>query len=252
MGQYDDTTMGGKKRSWPSTHWSLVGAVRNGKTSEQEAALGQLVELYWKPTYCWLRYSGYSDADSKDLVQEFYLLGLREGKFGKADPARGRFRTFWLTCLKNFVANYERDRKAKVRQPSKPIKRINKLDTSDVAVELIDNLTPEKSFNQAWVWQLLLRVLKALEEECLETGKECHYKLFRCRIIDPIRENKKKPQPIKQLAEEMGLTTKQASNYLITARRAYQRLLRAEINMYASSDEEVSLEVEDVFRFLRL
>jgi RNA polymerase sigma-70 factor (ECF subfamily) len=244
--------MGGDRQSWPLTHWSLIGAIRSDKTGEQEAAVEQLVDLYWKPTYCWLRSSGYSDADAKDLVQDFFLSGLREGRFAKADPARGKFRTFWLTCLKNFVANYERNRKAKGRQPSKPMVRIDQLDTSDIAIELIDSGTPEESFNRAWVWQLLLRVLKTLEKEYLATGKECHYKLFRWRIIDPKLEGKEKPPPIKKLADKLGLTSKQASNYLITARLAYQRLLRAEIRMYASSDQEVSEEIKDLFKSLGL
>jgi RNA polymerase sigma-70 factor (ECF subfamily) len=249
MAQRGDTNMGGDRRSFPSTHWTLVYVIRGAKTDERNSALKQLVELYWKPTYCWLRRSGYSDADAKDLVQEFFLSGLREGRIAKADPTRGRFRTFWLTCLKNFVANYKRDRKARGKQPSKPMARIDKFKTDDIALELVDSRTPEESFKSAWVWQLLLRVLKALKQECLKTGKELHYRLFRRRIIDPIFENK--PQPaIKELAEEMGLTRKQASNYLITARRAYQRLLRAEIRMYASSHEEVALEVKDVFKFL--
>jgi len=251
MGWHDGTTMGGKGRSFPSTHWSLIDAVRDPRSEEHNAALGQLIELYWKPTYCWLRRYGYTDADAKDLVQEFFLLELQKGKFKRADSARGRFRTFLLTCLKNFVANFERNKKAKGRQPSKPVLTIDKLKTDDITIELVDKGTPEESFNRAWVEELLSRVLKILEKECFETGKEAHFQLFQQRIIEPILQSQEQP-PIKDLAGKMGLTEKQACNYVITARRAYQRLLREEVRMYASSDEEVTQEIKDLFSLLGL
>ena len=42
---------------------------------------------------------------------------------------------------------------------------------------------------------------------------------------------------------------KEACNYLVTARRAFQRLLRQEIGVYASSEEEIASEVRDLFHF---
>ena len=243
-----DTAMGGSRRCFPSTQWSLVHAIRAPESEERNAAFGQLLALYWKPTYCWLRRSGYNDTDSKDLVQEFFLAGLRDKRFHKADPARGRFRTFLLTCLKNFVANYERHDRARGRRPAKPVLTIDAMKTDDVAVELIDSATPEETFNRAWVQQLLLRVLRSLEQECINTDKEHHYKLFRRRVIDPILDGSPQP-PIKKLADEMELTEKQACNCVITARRAYQRLLREEIRMYAGSEEEVAQEIQDLFAY---
>ena len=87
------------------------------------------------------------------------------------------------------------------------------------------------------------------QEECTQKGHEQHYKLFVRRIIEPILDNVPKPA-VKDLAEEMGLARKQASNYLITARRRYHRLLRQEIGKYATTDEEVTLEIEDLFKFV--
>jgi RNA polymerase sigma-70 factor (ECF subfamily) len=225
--------------------------MRGPEGKERDAALAQLIELYWKPTYCWLRRYGYNDADAKDLAQEFFLSGLQEGRFEKADAARGRFRTFFLTCLKNFIANFERDRKAKGRQPSKPFLTIDKLRTDDIAVELIDKGSPEDSFNLAWVRQLLLRVLRLFEQECLAKGKECHCELFRRRIIEPLFEGTERPQ-MRMLAEEMGLSEKEAFNYDVNARRAYRRLLREEIRTYAATEEEVTEEIKELFRLLSL
>jgi RNA polymerase sigma factor (sigma-70 family) len=249
MGLHDYTGMGGDKQAFPSTHWSWVDAVGDPDEQKSGAALEQLVELYWKPVYCWLRRYRYDDATAKDLVQDFFLDGLEKKKFSKADSNRGRFRTFILTCLKNFVKNYERNRRAGGREPSRPFVSIDQNQTDGMDFELFHTKTPEDSFNTAWVRQLLIRVLKVLEEECIETDKQQHYELFQRRIIQPILEGMSQPS-IKDLIKDMDLTQKQANNFIVTARRAFQRLLRAEIKMYASSKEEVDLEIEDLFRFV--
>lgn len=249
MGWHNDTNMGGKGRNFPSTHWSLIDAVQGLENEKHDVALGQLIELYWKPIYCWLRWHGYDDASAKDIVQDFFLDGLEKKKFEKADSNRGRFRSYILTCLKNFVKNYERNKKAKGREPSKPFISIDQNQTDDVDLKLFHTKTPEDSFNTAWIRQLLMRVLKALEDECIDTGRQQHYELFQQRIIQPILEGIPQP-PIKDLIEDVDLTQKQANNCVVTARRAFQRLLRAEIKMYASSEEEIDLEIKDLFRFV--
>ena len=251
MVRQENTETGQYGREFPVTHWTLIRSAREGTEETKKSALDRLIRLYWKPTYCWLRRSGYDDATAKDLVQDFFLSWIREGKFGKANPSRGRFRSFFLTCLRNFIKNYERSMRARSRHPSKPLQRIDILNTDDFIIELSVEGTPEDSFNLAWVRELMLRVLRSLEKHFLANGKECHYKLFRWRIIDPILENK--PQPtFENLAKKVNLTEKQTSNCVITARRAYQRLLKEEIQMYASSDEEVAAEIRDLFRFAGL
>lgn len=47
-----------------------------------------------------------------------------------------------------------------------------------------------------------------------------------------------------------GLTEKQAGNLLETAKRAYRRLLKEEIRLYASSESDVAEEVRDLFAIL--
>jgi hypothetical protein len=47
----------------------------------------------------------------------------------------------------------------------------------------------------------------------------------------------------------MGLTEEQAKNRVVTARRAFQRLLNEEIGLYAST-EELAEEASDLLRIL--
>ena len=104
-------------------------------------------------------------------------------------------------------------------------------------------------FRRAWVADLTQRVLRRLEQECQASGKLPHYELFRQRLVLPALEGSE-PPPLAELAGRLGLSEKQAANCLLTARRAYQRLLQEEIRAYAASEDEVAAEIRDLFHFL--
>ena len=73
-----------------------------------EAGLSALQELslrYWFPLYAFLRRRGYRTEESQDLIQGFFLRLVERGVLQKADRERGRFRSFLLAALKNYVAN---------------------------------------------------------------------------------------------------------------------------------------------------
>ena len=84
--------------------------------------------------------------------------------------------------------------------------------------------------------------------EFAASGQTTHAEIFRQRVLTPILDGGT-PPAMAELAQEFGLAEKQACNCLVTARRAFQRLLREEIAVYATSDEEIATEIKDLFRF---
>lgn len=235
---------------FPRTHWSKLAAARDANDADRNAALDFLLRRYWKPVFCYLRGRGWPEEEAKDLVQDFFASALARALFGQADPARGRFRSFLLSSLNNFLANAHRAAHAQKRRPEHGFVSIHELATSEGAVFVpVANETPEALFHRAWIQNLLQRVLRALAEECRRTGKDAHYEVFRQRIMAPALEGAT-PPPLADLARRLDLGEKEAANCLLTARRAYQRLLRAEIRLYAATDDEVAAEIQDLFHFL--
>ena len=94
--------------AFPATQWSKLAAARGELSSERRAALNFLIERYLKPVFCYVRRCGRPEEEAKDLVQEFFTVGLQNELFAKADPARGRFRNFLLKSLNHFMANAHR------------------------------------------------------------------------------------------------------------------------------------------------
>lgn len=248
----DDTSaQGGRGQKWlPETPWSKVLATGAEDSPERSAALDYLLQRYWKPVYCYVRRRGYREEDAKDLVQDFFEACLRHDFFAQADPARGRFRNFLLTALQHFLANAHRAAHAQKRRPPQGVVSLEQVAASDRgAFQAVVPETPEDVFHRVWVADLTQRVLSRLEQECRATGKQAHYELLRQRLLLPALDNAA-PPPLRELAERFGLSEKQAANCLLTARRAYQRLLREEIRDYVSNEDEMAAEIRDLFHYL--
>lgn len=68
-----------------------------------QAARETLCRDYWYPVYAYVRRLGHQEFDAEDLTQDFFAHILNKPWFEKADRERGRFRSFLLASLDNFI-----------------------------------------------------------------------------------------------------------------------------------------------------
>jgi DNA-directed RNA polymerase specialized sigma24 family protein len=66
-------------------------------------ALETLCRTYWYPLYAYVRRCGYSCEDAQDLTQEFFAQLLAKDFVARADPLKGKFRSFLLAGLKHLL-----------------------------------------------------------------------------------------------------------------------------------------------------
>src|SRR5690242_19336946 len=88
-----------------TTHWSAVLAAREGHSAGAQEALAELCRNYWYPLYAYTRRRGNGPAQAEDLTQAFFGHLLETNLIGRLTPGTGRFRSFLLTALKNFLSN---------------------------------------------------------------------------------------------------------------------------------------------------
>src|SRR5690349_17448061 len=88
---------------FPTTRWTLI--LSTGSESRRRDALTWLCDRYWYPIYMFLRRYGKAPAAAQDLTQGFLVSFLERRSIERADPERGRFRTYLLGSLKNFLAD---------------------------------------------------------------------------------------------------------------------------------------------------
>src|SRR5262245_20617004 len=91
-----------------TTHWSVV-LEAGGGSEAAHSALEKLCRSYWYPLYGFVRRRGHDEHQAQDLTQEFFARLLASDSLQSVSPEKGRFRTFLLAALKNFLASERRD-----------------------------------------------------------------------------------------------------------------------------------------------
>lgn len=241
------TSAGDAGRGFPTTQWDVLEILRTSREqSEKTGILDTLIRLYWRPVYCFILRRGYPSADAMDLTQGFFLQWLEKDTFLLPRRERGRFRTLLLTSVVNFLNNAHRSQVAQKRAPSGGLVSLDALMEKDgLPVEPVERDTPEKAFLRAWAREVLSVALNALRRECVAKGREAYFRLFQVRVVEPLLEGAEAPR-LADLAKTLGLSSKEASNCLVTMRRAFQRLLREVVASYATSDDDIEVEIEDL------
>ena len=95
----------GKHGNFSATHWSIVLASGATDLARASTALEWLCRTYWFPIYAFIRRRGSDQHDAEDLTQGFFSDLLEKDTLKKVDRAKGKFRTFLLSALTNFLAN---------------------------------------------------------------------------------------------------------------------------------------------------
>jgi len=155
-----------------TTHWTVVLAAGADDGTKTREALANLCSTYWYPLYAFIRRKGFAPHDAEDLTQEFFYRFLERHALEKARPSAGKFRSFLLVCLKNFLIN-ERAAASAQRRGGGGV--LVPLETGDAEtrylLEPMDNLTPEAVFERRWAFAVLEGTMTDLRREYSSTGK---------------------------------------------------------------------------------
>lgn len=249
MAYANHTDLGGSREAFLTTQWSLIDHIKDGKDRDQ-TRIGFLLKQYWKPVYCFLRRKGYENESAKDLTQAFFHeVVLNQSLVKRADQARGRFRTFLLHALIQFISKQNLKARAQKRIPRDKLVYMDQADTPDIP-DSLSEAPPEASFHHAWLSALLERVLEDVRGFCEDKGMETHWALFHTHVIGPILYDHPKI-PLSNLCDSHQIKdTKTASNMIITVKRRYRSALLDQVNRTVLSHEQASDELADVMAYL--
>jgi DNA-directed RNA polymerase specialized sigma24 family protein len=229
-----------------TTHWSVVLAAGQGDSPHAAAALEKLCRAYWYPLYAYVRRRGSGPEDAQDGTQSFFARLLERDLLSRASPQRGRFRSFLLTALQNFLAD-EHDRAvAHKRGAGQPLIALDALDgEARYALEPSDDVSPDKLFERRWATTVLEQAWRSLEAEYAAEGKA---DLFReLRRFNSALES---APGYAEVAGSLGLPENTVKSLVLRMRRRYRVLLRAEIGQTVADPEEVDEEIRYLLRVL--
>jgi hypothetical protein len=129
----DERSMAGtaaRADRFTTTRWSVVLSCADSQIASVAArdALGELCRTYWRPIFAFICRRGYSVEDAEDLTQDFFATLLEGPLLGRADPARGRFRSLILKALQDFLGHAAEKREARKRGGPPAIYFVGRLD----------------------------------------------------------------------------------------------------------------------------
>ncbi len=247
-GYHDQTDMGGLQEAFLTTHWSLVEHIQS-EDDKDRVLIGLLLDRYWKPVYCYLRHKGHDNEEAKDLSQGFFHeVVLNRNLVQRADQAKGRFRTFLLHALDQYLLNEKRKQTTQKRSPK------GKLVSLDISFpptlpEAVLRLNPKDSYNYAWTASMLDQVLSEVKAKCLEDDLEVHWHVFQDKIAQPILEDTSPPS-FADICEKYGIDEqKKAANMVTTVKRRLQKALNQYLRNTATSDDEMQEEFAEIVQF---
>jgi RNA polymerase sigma-70 factor (ECF subfamily) len=229
-----------------TTHWSVVLLAGRNDTERARVALAKLCRTYWYPLYAYVRRSGRTPHDAQDMTQDFFAHLLQHQALAKADPERGRFRSFILTAMKNFLAGARERERAQKRGGGRELVSLD-LAAAERRFELepVDAASPDKLFDKQWTLALLSAVLLRLEEEYRREGKS---ELL--AILKDTLTGARATQPYADLAARLGLSESAVKVAVHRLRKRYRSLLQAEVAQTVASVEEAEQEMRHLLNCL--
>jgi RNA polymerase sigma-70 factor (ECF subfamily) len=248
MKHKDQTDIGGMRESFLTTHWSLIEGIGKHKDKEQ-ALISLLIERYWKPVYCYLRRKGYDNEQAKDMTQGFFHeIVLSRRMVERTDSSKGRFRSFLLYSLNQYLIDQKRKETSKKRIPND---KLVFLDFSEIPIlpQMILERSPEECFSYAWKSDLIDRTVQDVHAECEKKGLQTHWYIFRDKVLLPTLKSEES-QPMKVIGARYGIESEsRAFNMLLTVKRHFKTTLRRNIANTVLSEKDVDEEGRDLLKF---
>ena len=239
-------------RSFFTTRWSVVlragqaGVGEGNEERDARDALERLAEGYWLPLFAYVRRRGYDEEAARDLTQAFFARLLERRDVASATPEKGRFRSFLITALKNFLVNQEeRERALKRGGGRAPLS----IDTEEAVGRLeglpVDDETPERVFERAWARAVLDRTLARLAEQYAERGKTELFEALAEHLVGGSEGT-----PYAELAAELSLSVGAVKVAVHRLRARYREELRREIADTLADPGDVEDELRLLFEAL--
>jgi DNA-directed RNA polymerase specialized sigma24 family protein len=236
-----------RESSFASTRWTVVRQAADSQTASSHAlsALSELCQIYWRPVYVFLRRQGVPEHDAQDLTQGFFAQLIESRAYTRADPTKGKFRSFLLGTLKHFVAHVrDYDRAQKRGGANMPVQLDEAaLSEAETYASRCRDWSADGIFDREWAASVARQALDRLAQEYELGGKAALFEALKSRLAG----GEATVIPYEELANRLGRTATHLRVDVTRLRARYRAILREEVSgtVLDSSD------VDEELRYLR-
>jgi RNA polymerase sigma-70 factor (ECF subfamily) len=235
---------GTEPREFTTTCWSMIMLSSDASNEDKRReALVQLCRTYWRPIFAFVCRRGFSIEDAQDLTQDFFAKIFETDWLQRVDRSRGRFRSFLLKSLQNFLNDAGEKRSARKRGGG--LQFVSWEDWMaeapshlSVSAEALDSLPPEQLFDLRWAATVVEEALRRLAQECQAKG--------RLRLYDTLSPHlaaEREDISYSDVAIALGVSDTIVKRQLHNLRQRYRWLLRDEIARTVADPAEIDDEI---------
>jgi DNA-directed RNA polymerase specialized sigma24 family protein len=243
VGLNQSSPAGGANR-FDTTQWSVVLLSARSQAPGCEEAFAELCRLYWYPLYGFIRHRGYSPEDAQDLAQGFMLHIIERKTLSRVDRSKGKFRSFLLASLQNYLSN-EAERVRCLKRGGKAEMVYLDIEGAEdrYGMEPVEALTPAKIFDARWAMALLGEAMNRLKREYLAQGKATTFEALHV-FLDPI--NSKELPTYEDVANRLKVSVGALKTLIHRLRKQYTAFVREEIGRTISDSADVDAELHEL------
>lgn len=242
----DMSTDESRPQHFVTTHWSVVLAAGEVDAAKALSALEELCRTYWFPLYAYVRRRGHQPEEAEDLTQEFFLRLIEKQTVRLANSERGRFRSFLLSSLKNFLINEWQKASAAKRGGPQSFRPVAWEEAENrYLAEPSRDLTPDQLFEKRWAVTIVERAQTRLRDEFVAANKVSLYEELKKHVWGEGREG------YNGAAARLNTTEGALRIAAHRMKDRFRSLLREEVAQTAASADEVDEELRYLVSVLR-
>ena len=231
-----------------STRWSVVYQAADSQTSSQDSlsALSELCQIYWRPVYVFLRRQGIPQHDAQDLTQSFLAELIESRTYARADPMKGRFRSFLLGALKHFLAHArDHDRAQKRGGGAVPVQLDEAaISEAETYAARCNNWSADGVFEREWAGSVARQALDRLGQEYELGGKGDLFEALKFQL----GASAAAAVTYEEIAKRLGRSAATLRVHAARLRARYRAILREEVSGTLLDPRDVDEELRHLRR----
>lgn len=235
-----------RRATFVTTRWSVVLRAGASGSPSAESALATLCEAYWFPIYAHVRRRGNDPEAARDLTQGFFAELIERETIARADPDRGKFRSFLLKSVDRFIQHAHRDARALKRGGGREIISLDAQEAeARLALEPVDERSPDREFDRRWALATLERARQRLRSELAGAGKADLYYALHPHLFGDLEA-----VPYSDIARRMSVSLIAVKSAAFRLRKRFGELLREEVAQTLADASNVTEEVRHLIAAL--
>ena len=228
-----------------STRWTTIRAcigTDKGKQTAREQARETICREYWYPVYAYVKRLDRQGFEAEDLTQDFFAYILNKPWFERADQSRGRFRSFLLSSLDNFIRDRFDNLKAFKRGGAYQHVPLDLAKAeSRYAQSVSSRVSPAEAYESEWAATIVDSAWKRLEAEYVTAGKQVEFGALKIYLTVTGQA-----AGYEITAKTLGFSVENVKVNVHRLRKRYGSILRQEVARTVVNPEDVGSEMRHI------